>query len=427
MNKEKPDKVFVCTFGCSANVNNSEIIVGLLKKAGFGIVGSVNEADCVVVNTCIVKGPTENRVIKEIRKIPKNKKLVVAGCMPLARKELLEEIAPDASLIGCNVGDVVKAVESKEKAEIIRKQTKLGLPKENKQKIISIIQISEGCKGNCAYCIVKLAKGSLISYPAEKIIEEAEKGVCSGCKEIWLTSQDCAVYEYNLAKLVEKVCSIEGDFKIRLGMMNPNKVLPILNDLIDAYENEKVFKFLHLPVQSGNDEVLKRMNRDYKVRDFKKIIKEFRKRFPEMTVSTDIIVGFPGETEKQFMDSVKLIKEIKPEIVNISRFWPRPGTEAAKLSEQIHGNITKERSKALTKVFEKIALEKNKKWIGWKGEVLVDEKGKKGKKSKKNEKNIVGRNYAYRPVVLAGQRPIGSKALVEVFEATPYHLLAKIL
>ena len=408
--------VFVRTFGCSANINNSELMAGLLEKAGFEIMDSVKKADCVVVNTCVVKGPTENKVISEIKKIPKTKRLVVAGCMPLAEKGLLKELVPDASLIGCNVKDVVEAVKGSKRVEIFRRQIKLGLPKQNKSKLTGIIQISEGCNGDCAYCIVKLAKGKLVSYPQKKIVEEVENSVKAGRREIWLTSQDCAAYGSGLAGLMKKVCSVRGDFKVRVGMMNPNNVLLILDELIDAYKDDKVFKFLHLPVQSGNDEILRKMNRGYRAEDFRKVISVFRKNIPDITISTDIIAGFPGETEKQFMDSLKLVKEVKPDVLNISRFWPRPGTKAAKMPGQVNGRVTKERSKILTRIFEKAALKKNRAWVKWRGQVLIDEKGKKG---------VVGRNFAYRPVVLAEPGPIGRKALVEVFDVTPHYFLAK--
>ena len=185
--------------------------------------------------------------------------------------------------------------------------------------------------------------------------------------------------------------------------------MPILNKLIKAYKSDKIFKFLHIPVQSGNNEVLKAMNRYYRIEDFKKIIKAFRKTFPRITISTDIICGFPGETEKQFNDSLKLIKETKPSVLNISRFWSRPGTKAEKL-KQIPGWIIKERSRALTKLFHEIALEQNRKWINWKGAVLIDEKGKNN--------TWVGRNLSYKPVIIKGNHKLGDIVKVKIKNVT---------
>jgi threonylcarbamoyladenosine tRNA methylthiotransferase CDKAL1 len=194
-----------------------------------------------------------------------------------------------------------------------------------------------------------------------------------------------------------------------VGMMNPNHVLNMLDELIEAFKGDRIFKFIHIPVQAGNDEVLKRMNRRYSADDFRRIVKEFRKKIPKMTISTDIICGFPGETDEQFNDSVELIREIKPDVLNISRFWPRPGTAAEKMEGQLHGNITKERSTLLQKVHEEVSFEKNRKWIGWKGKVLIDEKGKPGTNT------FIGRNYCYKPVVVKpGRKKINLGDFIEV-------------
>ncbi len=185
--------------------------------------------------------------------------------------------------------------------------------------------------------------------------------------------------------------------------MNPTHVKDIVDGIINSYKSEKIFKFLHLPVQSGSDEILKGMDRDYTVNEFRKIVKIFKKEFPFLTLSTDVIVGFPGETEEDFQKTVDLMKEIKPDIVNISKFGTRPGTEAAKM-KQLPVKVINERSKKLMKIVKKIQLEQNKKWIGWEGEVLVDEI---------KENNIVGRNFAYKPVVL-NEGKLGGFKTVEV-------------
>ncbi len=389
-------KIFIETFGCSANYNNSEIITGLLVKKGHQIVKQPEKSDVIIINTCTVKLPTENRVKKKIREFLKLKKrLVVAGCMPEVQKDLIKEIAPNASLVGIyhvkNIAEVVEKILANKIVEKIGKKNeiKLNLPELRKNSIIQIVQISEGCNGICTYCIVRLAKGKLFSYPEDEIVKQIRSGMREGCKEIWLTSQDTAAYgqdiNTNLVSLLKKI--IDGDFKVRIGMMDPDNLIPILDDLIILMKSEKIFKFLHIPVQSGNDEILKKMKRPYTINEFKKIIKKLRKEIPEITISTDIICGFPSETEEQFNDSVKLIKEIKPDVLNISRFWPRPGTKALLMKNQVHGRITKKRSQILTREFNKICTGKNKKWLNWEGEVLVDEIGQKG--------SFIGRNYCY--------------------------------
>lgn len=420
--------IYIENYGCSANKSNAEIMAGLLERAGCIVLtdsSSVKDADIIIINTCIVKGPTEIKVIKRIKELVKEgKKLIVSGCMPEAEYELVKEIAPDAILVGPqHVKEIVKAadiiINKKKKKDFIGEQheIKLCLPKKRYNKIIDIVQIAEGCDSHCSYCITRFAKGKLFSYPAEKIIEEVNAAVREGCKEIWLTSQDNASYEHGLPDLLQDISNLKGKFFVRVGMMNPDNVLKILPELVEAFKNEKVFKFIHIPVQSGNDEILRLMNRDYKADDFKKLIAEFRKEIPKITVSTDIICGFPTETEEQFNDSIKLINDIKPDIINISRFWPRPGTMAEKM-KQHPSWLTKERSRKLTEVFNKIALEKNRAWLGWKGKVLIDEKGKPGTNT------WLGRNYCYKPVVVKAAKNMGLGNIVdvEVKGATGYDL-----
>jgi tRNA A37 methylthiotransferase MiaB len=192
-------------------------------------------------------------------------------------------------------------------------------------------------------------------------------------------------------------------------MMNPNNVLPILDDLIEAFGSEKVFKFLHVPVQSGSDEVLGLMRRRYSVDDFQGLVRRFREAFPLLTLSTDVICGFPRETEEQFQDSLRLIEEVKPEVLNISRFWPRPGTVAEAMDGQLHGRETKDRSRRLSALWRRQSLEGSQRWKGWEGEILVDEVGKEG--------SMVGRNFAYKAVVIREKASLGDFVRVKVTEA----------
>ena len=419
-------KIFIKTFGCSANYNNSEIMAGLLIEAGHRIINNPKDADLVIVNTCTVKLPTENKVKKSIREFLKSKKkIIIAGCMPEVQKDVLKSIAPNASFVGVHhTKEISSTVDKVSNGSLVdltgkRNETKLNLPVIRKNKIIQIIQISEGCNGVCTYCIVRLAKGKLFSYPEEEIIKQVKSAVKEGCKEIWLTSQDNSAYgqdiNTNLVSLLKKIIDVKGDFKVRIGMMDPNNLMPILDELITLIKSEKIFKFLHIPIQSGNDEILKAMKRSYTVNDFKKIIKKLRKEIPEITISTDLICGFPGETEEKFNDSIKLMKEIKLDVLNISRFWPRPGTEATLMKNQVHGRITKKRSQILTKEFNKICTEKNKKWLNWEGEILVDEIGQEG--------SFIGRNYCYKPVVIQSKENIlGKKVNVKIIKTTNHTL-----
>jgi MiaB/RimO family radical SAM methylthiotransferase len=242
-------------------------------------------------------------------------------------------------------------------------------------------------------------------------------------KEIWLTAQDTGCYGKgtidNLAFLVRSIAALDGDFMIRVGMANPNHIRRMLGQLIEAFKHPKVFKFLHIPVQSGNNEILKKMNRRYYVGDFKSIVEAFREEIPEMTIATDVICGFPGETKEQFMDTAKLISEIKPDVVNISRFWPRPGTEAAEMKGQIHGQETKNRSTYIKSTFEWTAFQSNKEWRKWEGEIMISDRGK--------DDTWLGRNYCYKLVVVEGNLKIGDKVKVRITGAEKHYLFGELI
>ncbi len=357
--------IYFETYGCVANQNNTEIMKGLVRQAGLEITSNPDIADILIINTCVVKEPTEKKIerrLQDLRKKCPEKPIIIAGCMPEVRADRLRY--NNLYLLGTHhVKDLPKLIrkiyENKYKEEeflSLRYEEKLCLPKISIKKEVGITQISEGCLGNCSFCIVRLAKHSLFSYSKEKIIENVERDVKAGAKEIWLTSQDNASYgldreKRELPKLLKKILGLKGKFKVRIGMMNPENVLPILSDLIKIYKHEKMKPFLHLPLQSGSDKILKAMNRKYSVSDFLKIVKKFRKEIPDLFLSTDIIVGFPSETEKDFQETLKIIKKIKPQQLNLSRYWAMKGTQAAKL-KQLPVNLVKERIKKLVQIYK---------------------------------------------------------------------------
>lgn len=419
--------VYMESYGCSANQADGEIMLGLLEKDSFNIVNSQKKSEVNIINTCIVKSPTENKMRYRIKQLSKYKKpLIVAGCMPKTEKEIIEKISPNASLIGPGsiemISNVVKKTLSGKKVIHIKdlKKPKICLPRVRKNPVIDICEISTGCLSACSFCEVKFAKGKLFSYPIDLIMKEIKMSLNDGCKEIWITSQDCGCWgrdrNLSLPTLLDKISEIKGRFFVRIGMMNPTHVKDIIDDLIDSYKSSKIFKFLHLPVQSGSDHILKRMNRNYTVNDFKKIVKKFGKEFPFLTLSTDIIVGFPGETEKDFQQTIDLIKKVKSDIVNISKFGARPETKAEKM-KQLSVKVINQRSKKLSKIVKRIQLKKNEKWIGWEGDVLINET---------RHKNVIGRNFAYKPVILKNAKP-GKFRRVKINSISSTSLFGKIL
>ncbi len=418
--------IFIETYGCSANQSNSEIMGGLLVKAGYRL-SSEEDADLLIINTCTVKTQTERKIIRRLEKLRySSKKILVAGCMSEVQKEMIEEVHPDVSIIGVNemrdISETVRRIENGEQVIMVgsKPTSMVCLPKVRINPVINIAQISTGCLGDCAYCIVRSAKGALRSFPVHSIVDDVKKSVTDGCKEIWLTSQDCGCYGFDtgvkLPALLRKVTAIEGNFRIRIGMMNPDHIKSIQGDLITALINKKMYRFVHMPVQSGSDEVLKAMGRRYTSAGAGEIIDDFTGGLPNFTFSTDIIVGFPGETDEQFQESVEFVKKYKPDIVNISRYGKRPMTRASEM-EQVDGNIIKMRAKTLTDVVCDVALEKNKRWVGWKGEVLLSKVGEKG--------GFIGRNFAYKPIVV-DYGELGTTVEVEVVEAMNGYLIGKI-
>ncbi|MEM4700734.1 MAG: tRNA (N(6)-L-threonylcarbamoyladenosine(37)-C(2))-methylthiotransferase [Candidatus Bathyarchaeia archaeon] len=426
-------RVFLKSFGCSTNLADGEVMAGCLAEAGYILVDSLADADVIVYNTCAVKGPTENRMIELLKRVPKSKKLVVVGCLPLINFERLQRETAFNGVAGPALGekivDIVRTVLMGEKVLALedaeRAKPSLKLPRVRINPVVGIIPISYGCLGSCAYCCVLFARGRLRSYTVDEITERVKLDLAGGVREFWLTSQDTACYGLDigtsLPELLRAVCGVDGDFKVRVGMMTPNMALRILDKLIEAYRDEKIFKFLHIPVQSGDNEVLMRMRRFYTVEDFKQIVNAFREAFPEVTIATDVICGFPGETHDAFEKTLRLLEEVKPDIVNVSKFFARPRTLAAKMDGTVPFSEIKERSSMLSGLALKIALEKNMRWIGWDGEVLIDERGTV-------PNSWVGRNFAYKPVVVKNAANLlGTVVRVKVSKAFPTHLEGEIL
>ncbi len=390
---------------------------------GMKLASGPDKADAIILNTCTVKGATEQKIMHEIRRlVAARKKLVIAGCIPEADLGLIRKYAPRAPIVGTrsltHVAEAVKAAMRGRRIEFFDKEEeKLGLPR-LRGSIIAKVPIAEGCLGACSFCATKIARGALRSYPEDAIVAEVGKCVKKGCKEIQLTAQDTGAYGKengtNLARLLHRIDAIPGDFRVRVGMMNPEHALSMLPDLLAAFRSPKIYKFIHIPVQSGNDAVLKDMRRNYSVKDFEKVMRAFRKEFPEITVATDIIVGYPTESAAAFEDTLRLLGKIRFDIVNVSKFTPRPFTHAAKL-KQLPNSEVKRRSEITSALCRKISLEKNGKMIGKPFRVLVTERQKKG---------FSGRTDSYKQVALGSAKPGGSVA-VKITGAAPGYLLSQ--
>ena len=418
-------KIFVEAYGCSASFADSEMISGLILNGGHTLADDSSESDLNIIVTCSVKDATANKMIHRIKSL-NSKPLVVAGCFPKAEKSTVEKFAENASLLGPNsLGKTLQVIDSTLNG---RKQvsledsdlSKVGLPKVRLNSVVGIVEIASGCMSECTFCQTKLSKGDLSSYRLGDIVRQVQTEIKEGCKEVWLTSTDNGCYGFDigtdLPSLVNAVVEIPDDFMIRVGMMNPMYMPRIKEALIESFNNDKVFKFLHIPVQSGSDKVLHDMKRGHTVNTFREIVKRAKERFGNFTISTDVIVGFPSETEEDFQKTVNLLDETIPDVVNLSKYSARPGTEAAEW-KQIDVAEVKKRSKIIFEQISKISMENNKKWIGWTGKVLFDEKIDEG---------IKGRNFAYKPVFVRNAVDIGQSHIVEITDVTVNSLLGKI-
>jgi threonylcarbamoyladenosine tRNA methylthiotransferase CDKAL1 len=425
-------QVFIKNFGCSSNTADGEVLAGCLAKAGFQIVQSELEADLIIYNTCAVKGPTENRIIDALKHAPKNKKIIIAGCLPkISFERLCSEAYFDGAVgpaVGAEIVDVVKRVLAGETVidlESAKEKPLLSLPRQKSNPVVSIVPVNFGCLGSCTYCCVIFARGHLRSYSIREVVERVRSDYAAGAKEFWITSQDTAAYGRDLgadlAELLTAIGCLPGDFRVRIGMMTPNLITEMQTRLITAFDNPKIFKFLHLPVQSGDDSVLQYMRRFYTAAEFKEIVKTFRTEFPQLTLATDVIVGFPGETEEAFENTLRLLEEVKPDVTNVSKFFARPKTIAARMKEGLVGKEeTKRRSTVAAELAKRLSAERNQRWVGWSGEVLVDEKGKV-------EGSWVGRNFAYKPIVVKSTDNLLGKTLqVKVVDALGTYLKGEI-
>jgi len=397
-------RVFIETYGCTMNQADSDIMRGIIARK-FELANNIDCADIVVINSCGVIEFTERKIIKRALELKRlGKKIVMAGCLPRISTKKVETVA-DAMLSPDNIHKIDMAIESVlagRKLILIGSNSRIDKSELHtikcrlRENAIAIVSISEGCVGRCAFCATRFARGRLRSFSLKSIVEEVKTCVEMGFKEIQLTSQDTGAYgldkgKYMLPELLNEISKIEGDFRVRVGMMNPHHAVKMLDDLLNAFSSDKIYKFIHVPVQSGDNRVLKDMWRNHTVEDYIEVVSAFRKEFDDVMVSTDIIVGYPTESEESFWKSYELLKETEPDIVNITRFSRRPFTLASKLKD-IPDWVKKERSRKLTRLAREIGLKRNRRFIGKKLRVLITKRGK--------GETFMARANSYRPVVL---------------------------
>lgn len=374
-------KIYIETYGCALNQSDSELMAGMIALEGHKIVDSFENSDLVIINTCTVKNSAETKLFRALKKYS-DKKIIISGCIPQGEQSLLNNEFKDYSVVGTkqmvNIPFVIDETLKGNKVQIVERtdNQRLNLPKIRQNDKVEIIPINEGCLGSCTYCKTKHARGHVKSYAESDIISQAKNAVSEGVSQIWITSQDSGAYgadtDTNFIELLNKLCDIDGDFKIRLGMINPNHAREYLTELCDVLNNDKMFKFIHIPIQSASDNVLKEMNRKYNYDDYKLIVNTLRKNVKGVRISTDIIVGFPTESDEDFEKTYNYVKEIKPEVTNISRYWKRPNTPAASM-KPLQTKVVKERSIRIVDLFKDVSIAEKEGYVGKTLEVFGEE------------------------------------------------------
>ncbi len=393
-----------------------------MEKNGYEITDDLERANVVIIHGCIVKEPTEKRELSLLERLQKKgKKVIVSGC--------LADYFPDRfikkGIPCCGVNFLDKIVQCIEKGISFtngKKKEKLGYPRKLRKKVCAPLVICEGCTFNCSYCAGKLVRKNLFSYSLERIKKEFVWLLQKGIKEIWITGQDVGAYGLDkgtdLVKLLKNLLEIEGEYRIRIGMMHPLSLKRIIEGIIALLNSEeRIYKFIHIPLQSGSNRVLQLMRREYTKEEFEEIFLTLRKEVKNISIGTDVIVGFPTETEEEFWETVELIRKLKPDFLNVTRYWPRKGTEAYKLKPH-PPELVKERSRIMSKVHREVSLKRNLEWVGWKGKVLVNEIGVKN--------SFISRNNSYKPVVIREFVELGSFVKVKIIEAKEFFLIGKI-
>ncbi|XP_075389475.1 threonylcarbamoyladenosine tRNA methylthiotransferase [Tenrec ecaudatus] len=418
-------KVWIRTWGCSHNNSDGEYMAGQLAAYGYEITEKASDADLWLLNSCTVKNPAEDHFRNSIKKAQEeNKKVVLAGCVPQAQPR--QDYLRGLSIIGVQQIDrVVEVVEETIKGHSVRLLgpkkdhgkrlggARLDLPKIRKNPLIEIISINTGCLNACTYCKTKHARGTLASYPIDELVDRARQSFQEGVCEIWLTSEDTGAYGRDLGTdlptlLWRLVAVIPEGAMLRLGMTNPPYILEHLEEMAKILNHPRVYAFLHIPVQSASDTVLMDMKREYCVADFKRVVDFLKEKVPGITIATDIICGFPGETDQDFQETVKLVEEYKFPSLFINQFYPRPGTPAAKM-EQVPAQVKKQRTKDLSRIFHSYNPYDHK--IGERQQVLVTEESF-------DSKFYVAHNRFYEQV-LVPKNPsfMGKMVEVDIYES----------
>ena len=448
LNEGKNLKYSILTMGCQLNENDSERLSGMIEKMGYIKTQNIEEASLIVFNTCCVRENAEDKLfgkLGEVKRIKEKKGAIIAigGCM-MQEKQMVEKIKNSYSFVDIVFGTHTLHKFPEDLYNVLIKTKKIedvldiegevieGFPIKRNDNIKASVLIMNGCNNFCTYCIVPYVRGRERSRKAENIIKEIKELAKAGYKEITLLGQNVNSYMKiekenkenigqidSFAKLLIEINKIEGIERIRFISPHPKD---FTDDVIDAIKNcNKICKIIHLPLQSGSTNILKSMNRKYTKEEYLKLVEKIKQKIPEVVFSTDIIVGFPGETEEDFEDTLDVVKKVKFEQVYMFIYSRRDGTPADKMENQILEEVKHKRFDKLKELVESQISENNKKYVGTMQKVLVEGY------SKTNNKILTGRTETNKVVNFESENKsiIGSIVDIRIISDNMWYLTGK--
>lgn len=449
-NAGKNLKYYILTMGCQLNENDSEKIAGMLSEMGYSETEKLEDADIIIYNTCCVRENAEERLfgkVGEVKNLKEYKDVILAigGCM-MQEKTMLDKIKQSYNYVDIVFGthtmqnlpeDIYNVLENRAKVKDvidIDGEVYEGLPIKRNDKYRASVTITYGCNNFCSFCIVPYVRGRERDREPERILEEIKSLAKEGYKEVTLLGQNVNSYMNHpgvdksklgkinsFATLLDEVCKIDGIERVKFMSPHPKD---FTDDVIDVIaKNEKVSRLIHMPLQSGNSKVLKEMNRKYTKEQYLELVDKMKARIPNLELSTDIIVGFPGETDEEFEDTLDVVRKVNFEQIFMFIYSPREGTVAAKRDDQVPESIKHVRFDKLKELYESKVDQNNEKYIGTKQKILIEGF------SKNNKDMYSGRTDTNKVVIFEPEKnmKIGDMVLVEITEAHKWFLKAKIL
>ena len=440
INENRNKKYYILTMGCQLNENDSEKLIGIMEKMGYTKSEDIKNADLYVINTCCVRENAEEKLfgkLGELKKIKENKNIIIAigGCM-MQEEHITEKIKKSYPFVDVVFGthtlhkfpeDLYIAITKNKKVkDVIEIDGEIyeGLPVKRSSNRQASVIIMYGCNNFCSYCIVPYVRGRERSRKPEDILNEIKELAKEGYREITLLGQNVNSYKggenYNFANLLEDVDKIKGIEVIRFVSPHPKD---FTDDVIDVIsKSKKISRLIHVPLQSGSTNVLKEMNRKYTKEQYLDLIKRIRNKIPDVVFSTDIIVGFPGETEEDFEDTIDVVKQVNFEQIFMFIYSRRVGTRADKMENQIPEEIKHKRFDRLKQVFEESIEENNKKYIGTTQKILVEGY------SKNNQDMLTGRTDTNKVVIFEGpEELIGKIVNIKIISEHKWYLKGEVL